>query len=213
MDKTLDILRRTFLFVGVEDALDSAVLPAHVSFKKGDVIYGETDFRRALGILLSGKAKATPLSNDSTVLNVFAPGAVFGAAAVFSDGGEYVSRITAESDCKVLFLDEAALSALFADVSTDGGERNVHLRHIGGVKAMRHQIGSDKVGGRRIFDAFAVFSHTGFSFPRIALVKNCLLLQHKYTTNRSLLQELFRKILRAAGRFLPDFLAGHRLGR
>ena len=114
MDKTLDILRRTFLFVGVEDALDSAVLPAHVSFKKGDVIYGETDFRRALGILLSGKAKATPLSNDSTVLNVFAPGAVFGAAAVFSDGGEYVSRITAESDCKVLFLDEAALSALFA---------------------------------------------------------------------------------------------------
>ncbi len=113
MDKTLEILRQVFLFNGIEDVLDSAVLPKPVSFKKGDVIYGETDFRRALGILLSGKAKATPLSNDTTVLNVFTPGAVFGAAAVFSDDGEYVSRISAENDCKVLFLDEGALSALF----------------------------------------------------------------------------------------------------
>lgn len=114
MDKTLEILRQTFLFKGIENALDTAALPTPVSFKKGETIYGETDFRRALGILISGKAKATPLSNDKAVLNTFAPGAVFGAAAVFSDGGEYVSRIFAASDCEVLFLDEDALSALFA---------------------------------------------------------------------------------------------------
>ncbi len=114
MDKTLEILRHTFLFKGIEDVLDTAVLPAAVSFKKGDVIYGEKDFRRALGILLSGKAKATPLSNDTIVLNVFTTGTVFGAAAVFSDDGEYVSRISAENECKVLFLDESDLAALFA---------------------------------------------------------------------------------------------------
>jgi CRP-like cAMP-binding protein len=114
MDKTLEILRRTFLFKGIEDLLDSAPIPATVSFKKGETIYGETEFRRALGILIAGKAKATPLSNDKAVLNTFAPGAVFGAAAVFSDGGEYVSRIFAASDCEVLFLNEDALSSLFA---------------------------------------------------------------------------------------------------
>lgn len=114
MDKTLEILRQTFLFKGIEDVLDTAVLPAPVSFKKGETIYGATDFRRALGILLTGKAKATPLSNDTIVLNVFTPGTVFGAAAVFSDGGEYVSRISAASDSTVLFLNESELSALFA---------------------------------------------------------------------------------------------------
>ena len=61
MDKTLEILRQTFLFKGIENALDTAALPTPVSFKKGETIYGETDFRRALGILVSGKAKATPL--------------------------------------------------------------------------------------------------------------------------------------------------------
>ena len=69
MDKTLEILRQTFLFKGIENALDTAALPTPVSFKKGETIYGETDFRRALGILISGKAKATPLSNDKAVLN------------------------------------------------------------------------------------------------------------------------------------------------
>ena len=114
MDKTLEILRHTFLFKGIEDALETAVLPEPVMFKKGDVIYGETDFRRALGILISGKARATPLTNSSAVLNIFTSGAVFGAAAVFSAGEEYVSSITAASDCEVLFLNEDELSALFA---------------------------------------------------------------------------------------------------
>ena len=114
MDKSVEILRGTFLFKGVESLLDEVALPEPVSFKKGDMIYRETQFRRALGILISGKAKAMPAGDSSAVLNVFLPGAVFGAAAVFSQEEEYVSRICAASDCTVLFLDEAALSRLFA---------------------------------------------------------------------------------------------------
>lgn len=114
MDKTVEILQNVFLFKGIENVLEGAELPAPVCFKKGELIYSETEFRRALGILISGKAKATPAGNSETVLNTFLPGAVFGAAAVFSPEEEYVSRISAASDCKVLFFNEDALSRLFA---------------------------------------------------------------------------------------------------
>ena len=114
MDKTVEILKKTFLFAGIEELGEIAELPDTVSFKKGEMIYRETEFRRALGILISGKAKAMPAGESDAVLNVFLPGAVFGAAAVFSQKEEYVSRICAASDCTVLFLDEAFLARLFA---------------------------------------------------------------------------------------------------
>ncbi|MBQ2733578.1 MAG: Crp/Fnr family transcriptional regulator [Clostridia bacterium] len=114
MDRTLEILQKTFLFRGIENVLDGAELPTPVSFKKGETIYSEKEFRRALGILLAGKAKATPAGNSATVLNIFLPGAVFGAAAVFSPEEEYVSCISAASDCRVLFFDENELSRLFS---------------------------------------------------------------------------------------------------
>ena len=85
MDKTVEILQNVFLFKGIENVLEGAELPAPVCFKKGELIYSETEFRRALGILISGKAKATPAGNSETGLNTFLPGAVFGAAGAKTD--------------------------------------------------------------------------------------------------------------------------------
>jgi len=104
MNKTASFISSCFLFRGLEDAITEIDLPRPVKYVKGQLIYGETDFRRALGILVSGKAKAMPSSGSNAVLNVFLPGAVFGAAAVFSGDEVYVSRISAVTDCKVLFL-------------------------------------------------------------------------------------------------------------
>ena len=109
VDKRAEVLRSTFLFCGAEGALEDLALPESVRFKKGELIYSETSYRRALGILISGKAKAMPTGECCAVLNDFAPGAVFGAAAVFSNSDEYISRIVAKSDCEVLFVDEQLL--------------------------------------------------------------------------------------------------------
>ena len=113
MNKENALLRTCFLFWGVENELDTLVLPEAESFTKGEAIYTEYTYRRALGILLSGKAAALPGGGGKTILNRFSPGAVFGAAAVFSSENIYVSRIVAESSCRVLFLDEPFLRALF----------------------------------------------------------------------------------------------------
>jgi len=114
MNKTASFISSCFLFRGLEDAITEIDLPRPVKYVKGQLIYGETDFRRALGILVSGKAKAMPSSGSNAVLNVFLPGAVFGAAAVFSGDEVYVSRISAVTDCKVVFLGEEELTRLFA---------------------------------------------------------------------------------------------------
>lgn len=113
MNKDLSLLRTCFLFRGLEDALDSLALPEADIFLRGEAIYTEDHYRRALGILLSGRAAALPGGGGKAILNRFTPGAVFGAAAVFSPEEDYVSRIVAESDCRVLFLEENFLRGLF----------------------------------------------------------------------------------------------------
>lgn len=114
VDKRAEVLRSTFLFCGAEGALEDLALPESVRFKKGELIYSETSYRRALGILISGKAKAMPTGECCAVLNEFSAGAVFGAAAVFSSGDEYISRIVARTDAEVLFIGEELLLELFS---------------------------------------------------------------------------------------------------
>lgn len=122
MDTAATILRNIFLFEGVTEAVKAAMAEPVTVFEKGTLIYSETDYRRALGIVLSGTAKAEPAPKASTagaadtgvLLQVFAPGSVFGAAALFGAPAQYVSRIRATGRCRVLFLDEAVLRRLFA---------------------------------------------------------------------------------------------------
>lgn len=105
------ILENLFLFRGDPDALGSLALPEAETFRRGDVIYGGRTFRRALAVVLRGRAEA--LSGEKPELTTFGPGSVFGAAALFGGGEEYVSCVRAATECRVLFLDEATLTALF----------------------------------------------------------------------------------------------------
>ncbi len=105
-------LKDCSLFAAVD--LSRFDIPAPVGFRKSECIYGEESYRRALGVMLSGRAKAVN-PDGNTVLNTFSPGDVFGAAAVFGCGKCYVSRIIAETDCSVVFFDEAMLRKIIAD--------------------------------------------------------------------------------------------------
>ena len=105
----LNCLRKLFLFSGLNDMQIGALiarLPAPKRFSKGETIYDDRHFERAIGVFLEGRGAA---QSDGVVRGRFAPGATFGAAAVFGAGREYVSRIVAQSDCLVQFLPEAFL--------------------------------------------------------------------------------------------------------
>jgi CRP-like cAMP-binding protein len=61
--------------------------------------------------IIKGKAKATTLSGEG-LLTRFGRGDLFGAAAVFGDNKEYISKIVADSDCTVQFIEQEKLSFL-----------------------------------------------------------------------------------------------------
>ncbi|MBO4853921.1 MAG: Crp/Fnr family transcriptional regulator [Oscillospiraceae bacterium] len=106
-------LEDLFLFAGVPEALEMAEDTQTVTYRRGESIYDEACRRRALGVLLTGRAEAVSAAQKRTVLASFAPGAVFGAAALFGMEGSYVSRIRAITDCSVRFLPEELLERMF----------------------------------------------------------------------------------------------------
>ena len=112
MEKRREILASTYLFKGAEKSAFDIELSEPVTFSKGQTIYSENQFNRSIGIVLSGLAKALPLGGEG-VLSYFTEGNVFGAAAVFSDNKEYISRIEAVKPCKIQFIEEEKLSEIF----------------------------------------------------------------------------------------------------
>lgn len=117
MEERIEIIAETYLFRNIKEAAYKTEFTAPVTFKKGEIIYDENDFRKCIGIVLSGRVKAVPLSKEG-VLSFFKTGDVFGAAAVFSSEAEYVSRIEAVKDCTVQFIDESCLISLFGKYPT-----------------------------------------------------------------------------------------------
>lgn len=112
MEKRREILADTYLFRGAEQAAQEIELSEAVTFLKGETIYSENQFRRSIGVVLSGLAKAVPLGGDG-VLSYFHEGGVFGAAALFGENKEYISRIEAVKPCKVQFIEEEKLVRIF----------------------------------------------------------------------------------------------------
>ncbi len=106
-----EILKNTYLFKNT-NAVDQINLFPPVMFNKGDTVYDKKDFKRSIGIVLSGKLKALPLEAEGT-LTCFGEGDIFGAAVIFSDSENYVSRIEAATDSRVLFINEQNLREIF----------------------------------------------------------------------------------------------------
>ena len=106
------IMESIFLFKNAEKAVEETVFSKPKSYKKGQVIYCRETFENSIGVLLSGKAKATTATNDG-LLTRFGKGDVFGVAAVFGAKEEYISTIVAESDCVVQFIEQDVLTMLF----------------------------------------------------------------------------------------------------
>ena len=104
-----ELLKKCFLFS--DGALPPDLAVEIRQFSTGQLVYGPESQQRCLGILLEGRAIAHKDETDA-VLNIFAPGDVFGAAALFGSDAAYASRIVAKGKCRVAFLTEAAVTEL-----------------------------------------------------------------------------------------------------
>lgn len=113
MDDQAGVLRKHFLFHGAAALVEEAAALETETFARGALICDGATPRRALGIVLSGRAEAVSADRQQAVLTVFQPGGTFGAAALFGGAG-YVSCIRSVTGCTVLFLPEALLEQWFA---------------------------------------------------------------------------------------------------
>ena len=76
----------------------------------GEDIFSADNFRRAIGIVLSGTAIARSSLNGGVTMRLLSENECFGVAAVFSDDTRYVSYISAKTDCTVLFIPEQVIT-------------------------------------------------------------------------------------------------------
>lgn len=117
MDKRIiSMILTNALFKGTNQLTLQGVLAERlriVSYEKGDLICGEPNYVKGLGIIIDGKATVTKKSTEDVVLRILKEGDIFGVATIFSNQVTYVSKISAMEDCNIAFLSEELIEELF----------------------------------------------------------------------------------------------------
>ena len=88
-----------------------------VSYRAGNIIADENGFRRALGLVLSGRAVAENSGGNKTArLNEFESGDIFGAATLFEEADfRYMSTIRAKKITEIMWFSEQAVVRLITE--------------------------------------------------------------------------------------------------
>ena len=102
------------LFGRVDEALWNRTLESSdlLRVEKGAVVYGPKRFRRCLGVVLRGRVQAR---RKSLLMATLSAGDVFGAAALFADGGDYPITLTALTRCEALLIPEESVRRLLRE--------------------------------------------------------------------------------------------------
>ena len=112
--RDLNTLEKSFLFRGCShDEIESLLARCSYSMvtcKKNELLFTPEHFRHELGILLTGRVRV--IKGDGLIVSELTAGDLFGAAALFNSEEDYVSTLTARSDCRVLFLTQADVQGL-----------------------------------------------------------------------------------------------------
>lgn len=109
------LLAKTFLFQDTRpEVLDFALADPRCrreTAPKGSEIYTPRQFQRCLGVVLEGRIQVT---KGALIMSVLGPGDLFGAAALFQQGEEYATTLTAQRGCSLLLLPQALVEDLMA---------------------------------------------------------------------------------------------------
>jgi CRP-like cAMP-binding protein len=135
------------LFTGTADAFVARALADErcrlVTLGKGADVAGAYDYRRCLGLVLSGSIAVTKNSSSRFVMNTLGRGSLFGAANLYDedcaeDDAAAVSVLTAVAPCRIVFFPRGLVETLM------GEERAVALNYIrfltGRVKFLNGKI-------------------------------------------------------------------------
>ncbi|MCI8422237.1 MAG: Crp/Fnr family transcriptional regulator [Lawsonibacter sp.] len=95
-------------------------------FSPGQTVYSPQQFRRSLGIVLSGQLQVT---KDTLAMSTLEPGNIFGAAALYSDFSQFAATITAKRASRCLLLEQNLVDRLLSQEPTI---RENYLRYLTG---------------------------------------------------------------------------------
>jgi CRP-like cAMP-binding protein len=113
------LLAQCFLFSGIDDSAVGAAFENEecccLEFEPDEKIYTRSNFKKSMGIVLTGELKALKPSGQGPdlVLNTFFAGGVFGIAGLFNHAKHYVSEVVSVKRSRVLFLPQSLLHSLF----------------------------------------------------------------------------------------------------
>jgi len=114
-------IAQTFIFAGAhEEAIDTALVSEYCyreKFDAGETIYETKNFKRALGIVLSGEVAVLAVYREgecarAVPLRCMKQNDVFGAAAMFGEEERYATVIRAKKGCEILFMEQPLVAAL-----------------------------------------------------------------------------------------------------
>ena len=118
------------LFLGISEDILSHVMSGEgctlETFSAGASIYQPNQFRRSLGVLLTGQIRVT---KSPLTVSVLEPGALFGAAALYNDEPDYATTLTALSPCTVFMITQEYLDILLGEQPI---LRQNYLRYLSG---------------------------------------------------------------------------------
>lgn len=102
------------LFAGVDHAVLTRALSGaeEVCVARGQTIYTPRHFRRCLGLVCAGRVQ---VSKETLIVSSLFPGELFGAAALFQEGEDYATTLTALTDCRVVLLPQEAVAQLLRE--------------------------------------------------------------------------------------------------
>ena len=114
----LELIMQTQVFRGVNESVVKKLVSSGngeiKAFVSGDIVYSPHSFSRSLGIVLSGSLRVTKENADghSLVMSTLGRGALFGAAALFNNETEYVTKITAAESSRVILFPQRIVERL-----------------------------------------------------------------------------------------------------
>lgn len=112
----MNFLEEIFLFDGLEDETKQKIINTFSKpqrFQANEVIYSDSNFPTAIGIVIKGKAYAVTNNGGNVYMNNFEKGDCFGVAAIFGGKESYVSSIISKTDTEILFISEEELKRIF----------------------------------------------------------------------------------------------------
>lgn len=131
------------LFSGVDrEGLDRLLAQAELCrVSRGETIYSPNRFRRCLGVLLEGRVR---VSKNDLVVSTLKEGDVFGAAALFTDEEDFVTTLTALSDCVLVLIPQDGVGTLLRE---SGAFAENYVRYLSGrIRFLGARLGAVSAG-------------------------------------------------------------------